>query len=77
MVWLFIGLAVLLLFLHGLGWLQPVESLLAVPLTPLQRLVVDLGRNALDAVGFLREIRDLREEAERLRAQVEDLQTEN
>ncbi|MCS6963975.1 MAG: rod shape-determining protein MreC [Thermoflexus sp.] len=77
MVWLFIGLAVLLLFLHGLGWLQPVESLLAVPLTPLQRLVVDVGRNALDAVGFLREIRDLREEAERLRAQVEDLQTEN
>lgn len=77
MIWLFIGLAVLLLFLHGLGWLQPVESLLVVPLTPLQRLMADLGRNALDTIGFLREIRDLREEAERLRAQVEDLQTEN
>lgn len=75
--WLLVGLAVLLLFLHGLGWLQPVESLLAVPLTPLQRLMADLGRNALGAVGFLREIRDVREEVESLRAQVEELQTEN
>ncbi|GBD09820.1 Cell shape-determining protein MreC [Candidatus Thermoflexus japonica] len=74
---LLVGLAVLLLFLHGLGWLQPVESFLMVPLTPLQRFIADLGRNALGAVGFVREIRDLREEVERLRAQVEDLQTEN
>ncbi len=75
--WLFVGLAVLLLFLYGLGWLQPVESLLVIPLTPLQRFMADLGRNTLGAVGFLREIRDLREEVERLRVQVEDLQTEN
>ncbi len=73
----FVGLAVLLLFLHGLGWLQPVEALLAVPLTPLQRLMVDAGRSVVDAVGFLREIRDLWEEVGRLRAQVEELQTEN
>jgi len=72
-----VGLAIVLLFLHGLGWLQPVESLLTIPLTPLQRLIADLGRNAMDAVGFLREIRDLREEVTRLRVQVEDLQTEN
>ncbi len=75
--WLLIGLAAALLFLQGLGWLQPVESVLAVPITPLQRLMADLGRHALDAVGFLREIRGLREEVQRLRAQVEDLQTEN
>ncbi len=75
--WLLVGLTVALLFFQELGWLQPVESILAVPLTPLQRLVADLGRNALDAVGFLREIRNLQEEVRRLRAQVEDLQTEN
>jgi len=74
---LLVGLAVSLLFFHELGWLQPVESLLAVPLTPLQRLLAGLGRGAVDAVGFLREIRDLRGEVERLRARVEELETEN
>ncbi|HXF70767.1 MAG TPA: rod shape-determining protein MreC [Thermoflexus sp.] len=75
--WGLIVLAVLLLFLHELGWLRPLESILVVPLTPLQRLAANLGRSALDAVGFLREIRELREEVQRLRTQAEDLQTEN
>lgn len=75
--WGFIGLAVLLLFLHELGWLRPLESILVVPLTPLQRWAAGIGRGVLETVGFLRELGTLREEAERLRAQVEALQTEN
>ncbi|MDT7883450.1 MAG: rod shape-determining protein MreC [Thermoflexus sp.] len=72
-----IGLSLALLFLHGLGWLQPVEEIVMIPLTPLQQLLSGIGRGAVEAFAFLREIRDLRQEAQRLRDQVEELRTEN
>lgn len=76
-LWLVLGLTIALLFLHELGWLQPIEAILTVPLTPIQRLVADLGRRAVEGIEFLREVRDLQGEVQRLRAQVEALETEN
>lgn len=70
-------LGLLLLGLHEVGVLSPVESVLHYVLDPVQRAFSGLVTSAGDLFQTVREARELRPQVEELRTQVEALTAEN
>lgn len=66
--------AVLLVFLSRQGWLRPVEDAVSYVAVPMQRALDSTTGAAAYVLGSFQETRDLREENEALRLDVEKLQ---
>lgn len=66
--------AVLLVFLSRQGWLRPVEDAVSYVAVPMQRALNSTTGAAAYVLGSFQETRDLREENEALRLDVEKLQ---
>ncbi|MDO8559582.1 MAG: rod shape-determining protein MreC [bacterium] len=76
--WIVASLAVVLIAgLHQLGWLSPVEGVAAIAVRPLQRLFVAVGTTVNDGLGKGRNAKELAEENDQLRAQLQRLAVEN
>lgn len=74
---LLVALVMLVLALHEVGQLKPVEDTLSLVLGPIQRTLSSIVRSVGDFFQSARDVRDLQAEAEELQAVVENLTAEN
>ncbi len=74
---LLLALMMLVLALHEVGQLGPLEDVLSLVLGPVQRTLSGLVRSVGDLFQSAREVRDLQAEVDELRASVENLTAEN
>lgn len=70
-------IAIAALVLHELGQLQPVEDLAQIVIGPVQRSIASLVNSAGDLFSTVRDARELRDENQLLRAEINRLTTDN